>query len=224
MKRAVFHGHGGMWRRWMHAIEGLCACCWRLERPRFLQSAILQEAYRSGDGKAHCVQRIFKNYFGHLTRAQLQIDLYEIPKQDTWAFAMHHIITVALVLYSLFSGYVRIGSVLMYFFDWPDVLLTSAKTCKYLSLQRQDGYQFCADRLFEAFAAVFVLTRNVAFPHIVYICLLDTSTTATRSTDLTVMLTLLVLLVGLMFYWLAIIVKTAHHQMFGDGSVDDRSA
>ena len=138
---------------------------------------------------------------------------YEIPKEDTWAFAVHHVVTVLLVLGSAQGGYTRIGSVFMFFLDWVDIVLTAAKLCKYMSFRRNDGWQFLADRLFEVFVVSFFITRNGILNYVAYACLVDFENTPLKA--------LALMLVGLMTYWLVLIIKAVIHQLFGNGSFDD---
>ena len=90
--------------------------------------------------------------------------------QDTPAYAIHHIATVALVLFSAHTGVTRFGGVIMFFFDWADPPMLLAKALVYLSRKPTDWYQWCADRLFETFAVTFFVTRNVIFSYVVYVC------------------------------------------------------
>ena len=90
--------------------------------------------------------------------------------QDTFAYAIHHVATVALVLFSAHAGVTRIGGVVMFFFDWADPFLLVAKALVYLSRKPTDMYQWWADRLFETFAVAFFLTRNLMFNYVVFVC------------------------------------------------------
>jgi hypothetical protein len=140
--------------------------------------------------------------------------LFEIPKEDTWAFAVHHVASVGLVLRSAASGYVRIGCVLMSFLDWVDIVLTAAKLLKYISKTRNDIFQILADRLFELFAVSFLVTRNGVLNYVAYVCLVDFENAPLLKAQV-------VVLVVLVTYWMVLIVKHAMHQLLGDGSIDD---
>ena len=127
---------------------------------------------------------------------------FEPVRSDTWAYAVHHIATIALVLGSAAEGYTGIGCSLMFFLDWADPPLLVAKACLYLSRSKEDAYQWWADRLFEVFAVVFVATRNLWLPYLVYrICREVPEAWALK--------TALFVLVILMKYWLVLIVKAA---------------
>jgi hypothetical protein len=84
-------------------------------------------------------------------------------------------------------------------------------------------YQFITDRLFEIFAVVFILTRNVLLSYVVYKAWTakkfaeDEHDSVVRGT----LLWLLLILVILMTYWLGLIVKAAVFQLQNRGNVDD---
>ena len=139
------------------------------------------------------------------------------------AYAIHHAATIALVLFSAHVGFTRIGGVLMFFFDWADPPLLVAKASVYLSRQPTDIYQWCADRLFEIFAVVFFLTRNLLFTYIVYILLThDMDVYHEVSSNVVIFLkTQLIVLVALCSFWLVLIIKAAINQSLNKGKVED---
>ena len=57
--------------------------------------------------------------------------LFTVSIQDTFAYAIHHVATVLLVLLSGHAGLTRLGGVIMYFFDWADPLMLVAKAVQY---------------------------------------------------------------------------------------------
>ena len=105
----------------------------------------------------------------------------------------------------------------MFFFDWGDIPLLSAKLFKYLSKDPSDFCQFAANRLFEAFAVCFFLTRNCFYNYVVYAAIRDLeSTTVTMSCQ-----ALLVALVALQTYWLLLIIQAVKRQKDNGGVVED---
>jgi len=144
---------------------------------------------------------------------------FESKRSDSFAYAIHHVATVLLVLLSAHSGYTVAGGVIMFFFDWADPFILLAKACKYLSDDSSDIYQFMADRLFEMFAVVFFLTRNGMYSYVVYAALTDElqENTVTR----TALNTLLVVLALLMKYWLFLIGQAVIHRSGNMGKVED---
>lgn len=105
----------------------------------------------------------------------------------------------------------------MFFFDWADIPLLAAKLFKYLSKHPRDLFQFCANRLFEAFALCFLLTRNVYYNYVVYAALADLEANfVNRSCQ-----ALLIMLVGLQTYWLYLIFKAVERQQRRGGNIED---
>jgi hypothetical protein len=149
---------------------------------------------------------------------------FEHNRSGALSFAIHHITTIVLLLVSAHAGYTKAGGLLTFFFDWADPFLLVAKAFKYLSRNEADVYQFVTNRLFEVFAVIFLLTRNILFTYIVYCAwteemkpLVDGSDIANARLFLNSMLVLLDLV---MTYWLGLIVQGAIHQ-FRHGNVED---
>jgi hypothetical protein len=139
--------------------------------------------------------------------------------QDTIAYGIHHIATIGLVLLSAQVGCTRIGGVIMFFFDWADPPMLLGKALLYLTQSQRDTYQQVADICMGIFVVSFVATRNIIFTVIVYFCLRDFPSSNTAIASLKA---LLVVLVGLMTFWFALIVKTIYYQFFqNQGHVDD---
>jgi hypothetical protein len=107
-------------------------------------------------------------------------------------------------------------------FDWADPFLLAGKAFKYLSRHESDWYQFMTDRLFELFACVFFITRNVAFNYILYVNFTDYTNGEKESTSSARMILsgMLAFLACLMTYWLAIILLAAMNYQ-DKGNVDD---
>jgi hypothetical protein len=104
----------------------------------------------------------------------------------------------------------------MFFFDWADIPLLSAKLCKYLSKDPDDKLQYVANRLFELFAVVFFATRNVLYSYIVYVAVWDLPENYKGH----ISRTLLVILVFLQTYWMHLVIQVAIRQA-KTGSVED---
>jgi hypothetical protein len=111
----------------------------------------------------------------------------------------------------------RYGGVIMFFFDWADIPLLSAKTCKYLSKDPQDNFQFAANRLFETFAVLFFVTRNCYYNYVVYCCWMDLpDELASRRVQY-----LLLPLVGLQTYWLYLVIMAVKRQRQNGGNAEE---
>mmetsp|Transcript_134296 Transcript_134296/g.199858 ORF Transcript_134296/g.199858 Transcript_134296/m.199858 type:complete len:333 (+) Transcript_134296:175-1173(+) len=143
---------------------------------------------------------------------------YEERKQDAFIAALlHHLVTLGLVLGSANVGHIRYGGIIMFFFDWADIPLLSAKICKYLSKSPDDLFQFTANRLFEFFAVLYFCTRNCYYNYVVYAAWADLSSDwVNRGCQY-----LLLLLVVLQTYWLILIIRVAIRQAENNGNAAD---
>jgi hypothetical protein len=139
------------------------------------------------------------------------------------AYAIHHVASVALVLTSAHFGCTRIGGAIMFFFDWADPPMMIGKSFLYLSLNdptttTTDWYQWIADRCMEVFVVMFIVTRNIVFSYITWICF----QTFPNDWPMIGLKGMLLVLVGLMTFWFCLILKIIHHQFFqNQGNVDD---
>jgi hypothetical protein len=96
----------------------------------------------------------------------------------------------------------------MFFFDWCDPPMMIGKALLYLSRESADWFQFAADRCMEIFVVSFVLTRNLVFPWIVYICWRDFP----NEWPINALKGMLLIILGLMIFWLCVIVKVIYYQ------------
>eukprot|EP00980_Cylindrotheca_fusiformis_P010492 scaffold2325_cov126-Cylindrotheca_fusiformis.AAC.2 len=129
----------------------------------------------------------------------------------------HHIVTIGLIVCSCLAGYTRYGGVIMFFFDWADLPLLSAKACKYLSTSSNDGFQSMANRLFQVFAVVYTLTRSVMYNFVVYTAMKDLPNTYTAH----IARGLLLALAALQSFWLALLYQAIQRQIANGGNVED---
>jgi hypothetical protein len=136
---------------------------------------------------------------------------------DLVAAFVHHLTTLGLVLGSAYAGLTRHGGIIMFFFDWADIPLLCAKACKYMSKDPKDAFQTTANRLFEIFAVLFFLTRNVWYNYIVYAVWMDLSNDwMNRCCKY-----LLLILAALQTYWLYLVIKAARRISRNQGNVED---
>jgi hypothetical protein len=125
--------------------------------------------------------------------------------------------TIGLLLGSAYVGHIRYGGIIMFFFDWADIPLLSAKICKYLSKDPKDDVQWVANRFFEMFAVLFFLTRNVYYTYVVYCAWMDlTNDMVNRGCQY-----LLIVLFILQTYWLFLVIQAVGRQQQNDGNVED---
>jgi hypothetical protein len=126
-------------------------------------------------------------------------------------------VTIGLILISAHVGYTIFGGVIMSFFDWGDIPLLMAKSCKYLSKQPDDFFQWLANRCFELFAVVFFLTRCCLYCYVV-LCAVKNLPKNYKGNASRL---LLVILLGLQIYWMGLIVKAAQRQKKNRGNIED---
>ena len=105
----------------------------------------------------------------------------------------------------------------MFFFDWGDIPLLVAKSCKYLSKKPNDTFQWLANRFFEIFAVVFFVTRCCIYSYVVWSGLFDLPKNYKGNTSRM----LLVVLLFLQIYWMGLIVKAAQRQKKNSGNIED---
>lgn len=105
----------------------------------------------------------------------------------------------------------------MFFFDWADLPLLSAKASKYLSISGDDMYQYIANRLFEIFAVVYTVTRNVMYNFVVYTALRDLPSNNSGNTARA----LLVMLAALQTYWLTLLYEAVMRQIANGGNAEE---
>lgn len=120
-------------------------------------------------------------------------------------------------VYTAWAGLVGFGGIIMFFFEWVDIPLLSAKIFKYLSKDPKDMHQMLANRLFELFAVTFFLTRVCWFNFVVVRVLIDLPVNTTNR----IVECLLLTLVGLQTYWMYLIVVAVQRQTKSGGIIED---
>jgi len=117
----------------------------------------------------------------------------------------HHVVTISLVLLTATANFTEFAGVVMFYFDWADPLLLSAKACRYMSLESDGLLNTISDRLFELFAVVFIFTRGVIYNFIVYVACRDGPQTPLGIGGKA----LLIILAFMQTYWIGLIIKAA---------------
>eukprot|EP01061_Rhynchopus_euleeides_P015713 TRINITY_DN2673_c0_g1_i1.p1 TRINITY_DN2673_c0_g1~~TRINITY_DN2673_c0_g1_i1.p1 ORF type:complete len:347 (+),score=163.07 TRINITY_DN2673_c0_g1_i1:74-1042(+) len=149
--------------------------------------------------------------------------LLEHRRKDFVEMMVHHVVTSVLVAISYWCDFLCIGVVIMLLFDPADVPLHCAKLFKYVSEAYPAGTagktynQMVADRLFESFVVVFVLTRIVLFPYTVWSCVAESTSLGVEGN---VCIALLVVLQLLQWMWLWMIIKAVIN-MVRKGKIED---
>lgn len=89
-------------------------------------------------------------------------------RKDFWQMFIHHILTLLLISLSWVCNIHRVGSLILIVHDAADVLLEAAKALKYAKRQKS------CDIVFGIFTVVWIVTRLVMFPRIIYACVFQT--------------------------------------------------
>ncbi|KAI9023223.1 TLC domain-containing protein [Hyaloraphidium curvatum] len=136
-------------------------------------------------------------------------DLFRQLRQKDFAqMVVHHAVSCFLLLFAFSYGFHRVGAVLMLYHEASDPFMEAAKVAVYT------GYQRVADLLFVAFAAVFIVTRDIQYPiNVIYPAWKYAPTTYPDGTPdpgiLPVIIFALLTLLALHIFWSAIIVSIA---------------
>jgi len=98
----------------------------------------------------------------------------EVSRSDSLQMILHHLTTIALMVFSYLSNYTRIGASILLLHDTADVFLEGAKVSHYISQGAKGKFfraagKIGADVLFVIFAVTFFVTRLMLYPrYIVY--------------------------------------------------------
>lgn len=167
-------------------------------------------------------------YAARYLQAMITVEL-EHKRKDYVEMQIHHIATVSLVCLSYGAGWNRIGVVIMLLLDPADVPLQAAKVLKYLSDARcrknpNNAWKQTADRLFEVFAATFLVTRLVCYPYVVYCAHTLSFVHLTLETPEYTCLLLLDILLVLQVFWFYLVLQAAwKYLVLGQEAEDNRS-
>lgn len=93
---------------------------------------------------------------------------FETRRKDFWQMFSHHIVTVLLISLSWVCNIHRVGSLFMATHDCADIFLEAAKAFKYAKFSK------ACDATFAVFVLVWIATRLVVFPRILYVTLFQT--------------------------------------------------
>lgn len=140
--------------------------------------------------------------------------LLEAKRLDFWEMVLHHSVTVVLCVLSYFSGYTRVGAVVMCLLDPADIPLHFGKMCKYA------GFAFWADRLFELFAIMWFVMRLMMYPYVCWSAHIERQLFTHNSSIERISVLLLDVLLVLQVYWFSLIIKAAIKSV-RTGNLDD---
>lgn len=89
----------------------------------------------------------------------------EVSRSDAVEMMAHHVITISLLVASYLNNYTRIGSIILFIHDLPDVLLELAKCLNYTSTAKGNAWiKPYVDILFGLFMVTFFVTRLIFYP------------------------------------------------------------
>jgi acyl-CoA-dependent ceramide synthase len=172
--------------------------------------------------------------------AMLAVVLSTERKKDFTEMVFHHLITSVLVILSYWSGFVRVGLVIMVLFDCADPFLHGAKLINYWKeaspkhSRRQQLFSTGADIVFGIFAIAFFLTRIVAYSYVVYSCTYESIIGITQKSTLweglkaaslphQACILLVWVLYGLQWFWWLILWELIKKTLRGEELKDSRS-
>lgn len=89
----------------------------------------------------------------------------EINRSDTVEMVVHHIVTIALLVFSFLTNFTRIGTFILFVHDSADIFLEMGKVFNYI--QRVKGNKWAGsvtDGFFALFTVTFFISRLVVYP------------------------------------------------------------
>lgn len=93
---------------------------------------------------------------------------FERKRKDFWQMFTHHMCTVLLTSFAWICNIHRVACMIMVVHYCADVFLELAKTLNYAKIER------ACDAVFGFFTIVWIITRLMIFPRIIYACMFET--------------------------------------------------
>nr|AEZ67822.1 AGAP001761-PA [Anopheles merus] len=138
-------------------------------------------------------------FYWSLTASQF----YDVKRKDFWQMFAHHMITILLMALSWVCNLHRVGSLVLLVHDCADIFLESAKLTKYAQ------YQKVCDTIFAIFTVVWIVTRLMLYPRIIYSSSVEAPQILPMFPAYYIFNTLLILLLVLHICWTYLIVQIA---------------
>lgn len=138
-------------------------------------------------------------FYWSLTASQF----YDVKRKDFWQMFAHHMITILLMALSWVCNLHRVGSLVLLVHDCADIFLESAKLTKYAQ------YQKVCDTIFAIFTVVWIVTRLILYPRIIYSSSVEAPQILPMFPAYYIFNTLLILLLVLHVCWTYLIVQIA---------------
>lgn len=162
-------------------------------------------------------------YIARYSQAIVSV-LFETKRKDFLEMMVHHVVTVVVCCVSYVYGWNRIGVVVMLLVDPGDVPLHLAKLCKYTAaVTKRHFWHVLADRLFEVFAVVFLVTRIFMYSYVCWSAHIEATRYFAKGIPEWSCVVLLYTLLILQLYWFNLIIKVAIKFIRGEIREDPRS-
>lgn len=138
-------------------------------------------------------------FYWSLTASQF----VDVKRKDFWQMFTHHMITILLMALSWVCNLHRVGSLVLLVHDCADIFLEAAKITKYAQ------YQKVCDTIFAVFTVVWIVTRLVLYPRIIYSTSVEAPSILPMFPAYYIFNTLLILLLVLHIGWTYLIIQIA---------------
>lgn len=154
----------------------------------------------------------------HQLLAQL-VDNMSATRSDWLEMCIHHVATLALLIFSFVTGWHRFGVIILILHDFSDIFLEVAKCVHYHASVSNFAAKTC-DALFAVFAVVFFVTRLVVYPRYVVMTVFGDASAYLGRDFLAffVFSILLLVLQALHVFWFYLIARMAF-MLFTEGGI-----
>lgn len=95
---------------------------------------------------------------GYYLQAIPTLIVWDLKRKDFYQMLAHHVATVGLIMYSLGTNFVPMGSMVLLVHDVCDVFMEAAKLCRYINWNQTSTI------LFGIFVVLWILMRVIYFP------------------------------------------------------------
>ncbi|ROT65645.1 putative ceramide synthase 6 isoform X2 [Penaeus vannamei] len=202
-----------------HVWFGIMGAAVTLSKPWFWDTTLCWKGYPD-----HPVTTDVYWYYMILLGYYWAITYSELPRpggkgSDKAQMILHHSLTILLIVFSWTTGYVRIGSLILFVHEYSDIALLAAKVCHY------SGNDAPTEPLFVAFLVLWGITRCGILPFwIVRSVFTEATPAGVQMPALYMMQSWFVGLLCLTAIWTGLIVRTVSKKLRGEGLKDARSA
>lgn len=129
---------------------------------------------------------------------------FDVKRKDFWLLFCHHIVAILIIVLTWISHFHRVGSLALLCHDIADIPMEAAKMAKYAKCQKS------CDVFTAIFVFVWMISRMVFYPRLIYNALTGTSRFEIASPVSQILISLAVLLQCLHIVWTYMIFKIAY--------------